>query len=639
MPLRRSTKIWLALLLGGVASILLGALAWNDGPFLPLGILALTTACIAFLVRAVRWLARKLFYRLSWRLAFSYFLIGVLPVPLLTLLLGTAAYLAVGQFEAFRVRQAIERLGEKMVLGEIPGVRTARARLGRVERSTIPELAVGADVRPWVGRLRAPKFFGQAEPVYLAVAVRRGDADDIYVVSDREDVFYARVAEESGVAILPAAATGVAEQRATGVEIRFPSSESARVRRMDAKGDRIYPPEAIPEDRSPSPLKSVQWFYLSRPVLLSSGTKTEENVTTLVLRMSWRRALTDLFSQETIRFGGDRDTFSVAGIIRVVMTVLAALLLCVYLAALLIAYLLIRTITKTVNRLSWATRRVGAGDFAVRVGTKARDQVGDLAQSFDSMAGSLEATVAEHAARELLDLEIDQARTISQKLLPRPDASVPGLAVETVFEPIAAIGGDYYDFLTTSDGKTAVAIGDVSGHGLPTALLVAMAKGAIDTLLESGERGTPLFSKLNALLHRSTDNRNYMTLSLAVLDTPGEIELTNAGHPPPYLVASGDVRALALPAFPLGASPRTDFPTARYPFRPGDRLVFYTDGIIEARGAGDEAFGFDRLEAVLRREAGSTGSAMKNAVLDAVAAHCAGGTPDDDRTLVICERV
>src|SRR5450756_2171298 len=130
MPLRRSTKIWLALLLGGVASILLGALAWNDGPFLPLGILALTTACIAFLVRAVRWLARKLFYRLSWRLAFSYFLIGVLPVPLLTLLLGTAAYLAVGQFEAFRVRQAIERLGEKMVLGEIPGVRTARARLG-----------------------------------------------------------------------------------------------------------------------------------------------------------------------------------------------------------------------------------------------------------------------------------------------------------------------------------------------------------------------------------------------------------------------------------------------------------------------------------------------------------------------------
>jgi HAMP domain-containing protein len=637
MPLRRSTKFWLALLLGGVASILLGALAWNDGPFLPLGTLACTVACIAFFIRAVRWLARKLFYRLSWRLAFSYFLIGVLPVPLLTLLLGTAAYLAVGQFEAFRVRQAIERIGEKMVLGEIPGVLAAKARSGRIERSTIPELPAGADVSPWTEPLRAPRFFGKTEPDYLAVAVRRGDVVDVYALSRRSDLFYARLAEESGVVLLPSAPTGVTRHRPGGLELKVPPGERAELN--EKKNDLIYPPEATPDDRANSPWKTVKWFAFLRPVLLSPPPEGEGRVATLLLiRMSWRRAIADLFSQETVRLGRERESFNIAGVIRTVMTVLAATLLGVYLAALLIAFFLVRTITKTVNRLSRATRRIASGDFSVRVGTKARDQVGDLAQSFDSMAGSLEATVAEHAARELLDREIDQARTISQKLLPKPDVSVPGLAVETVFEPIAAIGGDYYDFLRTADGKTAVAIGDVSGHGLPTALLVAMAKGAIDTLLESGERGTPLFSKLNALLHRSTDNRNYMTLSLAVLDAPGEIELTNAGHPPPYLVAGGDVRALALPAFPLGASPRTDFPTARYPFRPGDRLVFYTDGIIEARGAGDEAFGFERLEAVLRREAASTAAAMKNAVLDAVAAHCAGGIPDDDRTLVICER-
>src|SRR6185295_3791409 len=97
---------------------------------------------------------------------------------------------------------------------------------------------------------------------------------------------------------------------------------------------------------------------------------------------------------------------------------------------------------------------------------------------------------------------------------------LPGLRIRARFEPLAEIGGDYYDYSPLDGDRTAAAVGDVSGHGLPTGLVVAMAKAALMTLLESGVEGTALFVKLNDLIFRSTDSRNYMTLALFVYD-PG----------------------------------------------------------------------------------------------------------------------
>jgi len=398
----------------------------------------------------------------------------------------------------------------------------------------------------------------------------------------------------------------------------------------------IYPPEAIPADHSSSPFVAVSWLYTSQPVLgtaAASGQNDEDRKTVAIFtRLSWRRALSELFAQGA--FQSRNRNWALLSLL-----VVGAILLAVYLVALLIAYLLVRTITKTVNRLSRATRNIATGDFSVRIATRARDQVGDLARSFDSMAASLESTLQDRAAKELLDREIEQARMIAQKLLPGPDAEVPGLRTTAFFEPVAQMGGDYYDFLATRSGEPAIAIGDVSGHGLPTALLVAAAKAALETLLESGESGNGLFRKLNGLLHRSTDTRNYMTLALATIRADGQVELTNAGHPPPYLLSNGSVRSLELPAFPLGLFAGKEFPTRSYPFVPGDRLVFYTDGIIECRDREDDAFGFERFEDVLKLHATAPIPELKRAILEAVAGHCATGVFDDDRTLLICERL
>ncbi|HKB70475.1 MAG TPA: SpoIIE family protein phosphatase [Thermoanaerobaculia bacterium] len=632
MSLRKSTRVWLILTAVAVAMVAAGDRIGQDSPFTPLGILLLCVAGVVLLVRVARLLARKLFYRLSWRLAFSYFLIGVLPIPMVALLITIAADMTVGQFEVFRVDGGIRELGSRMLAGQIPGVRKAEIRDGVVATSDIAALPAGERAPSWVRLLGEPRFVGASRAEFLAVAVLSESGAAVSAVPV-DDLFYARLAELSGVALLPLSRNASARSRGGAIHIEVdPADRSRRVGLQTARADEfIYPPQAIPQDHSSHPLKVVSWVYTSRPILGSAGEGAEARTLAAFTRLSWSRAFGELFEQGAIEQKNSRWPI-------IALMALGGLLLAVYLVALLTAYLLIRTITKTVNRLTKATGHIAAGDFSVRIATKAHDQVGDLARSFDLMAGSLESTLQDRAARELLDREIDQARLIAQKLLPAPGAAVPGLDADTYFEPVARMGGDYYDFLATRDGKTAVAIGDVSGHGLPTALLVATAKAALATLLESGESGAALFSKMNALLFRSTDTRNYMTLALAVLVGPGEISLTNAGHPPPYRISGSRVEPLELPAFPLGIFAAREFPTRTFAFAPGDRLVFYTDGIIECRDAADDAFGFERFEKILASHAADPLPALRQAILDGVREHCSSAVADDDRTLVLCER-
>ena len=297
-----------------------------------------------------------------------------------------------------------------------------------------------------------------------------------------------------------------------------------------------------------------------------------------------------------------------------------------YLVALAIAFTLVGNLARNINRLTGASAAVARGDFSVRVNSKSRDQVGDLARSFDGMAASIQGLLVDTARRERLEGEIAIARTLQQKLLPPAEASLPGMSLRARFEPLAEIGGDYYDYARSPDGKSVVAIGDVSGHGLSTGLIVAMAKAGLSTLLESGFQGTELFVKLNELIHRSTDSRNYMTLALFAYDpSRSTATLTNAGQLAPYRITEGNVESLSLPSFPLGMSPRTDFPTQTFSFSPGDRLVFLTDGIIEATDPSGDPFGFERFEALLKAEAGSDAGKIEGAVLVAVAEHTRGG--------------
>jgi serine phosphatase RsbU (regulator of sigma subunit) len=615
VTLTKSTKRWLIALAVSVVLLVIDGKADRLGVLGVLAFFVCLTAASVLLWRVARAAIRLIVRRLSLRLAFSYFLIGIVPIPLLGLLLFVSAYLVAHQFVATRMWHETTTLME----AERSGLPTVRVRDGKVAASDVPWLKA-EDPVPWVANLDRPKPVIHGDEVWIAT--REGDPAS-------PSLRLLHLNEPSGRWL-----HALADR--TGYTVRVEAGRSSRGRgprfEIDFKEPSKRSEKSVGSVRPsylPAPVKGREWIgavYLERAVA-ALDSKEDANTVVLLATTSPDVVFQQLFAQ------------GIPGVSKIFwgLTVgLGAALLFCYLIALALAFALVATITRNVNRMSRAAEGIARGDFSVRVNTKSRDQIGDLARSFDGMADSIQKLLVETARKERLEGEIAVARTIQQKLLPPASAKLDGAGVLAHVESVAEIGGDYYDYLPAPDGRSAIVVGDVSGHGLPTGLLVAMAKAALATLIETGLTGAPLFARLNDLIYRSTDSRNYMTLALLVYDgRTRRGELTNAGQLAPYRISKGKVESLSLPSFPLGASGRSEFPTHPWQFEAGDRVVLLTDGLVECVSPAGEPFGFERFEAILGREAASSPEALRDAILTDIDAHTGGAPPDDDRTLVI----
>lgn len=628
MQLRKSTRIWLVLFgVGLAAAIVLGRVLPDSGCFGGFASLLAVAAGLVLLGRASAVAFRAIIRKTTRRLAFSYFLIGIVPIPLLATLLFLGSYIVAHQYMANRIRREITAIGEAAICTrrELPEVR-ARAD-GRVESSGVPWLSPG-DKAPWLQNLGRPGFLAEGGRVWLAVPGGTRTAA-LLNLSDPAAPWLQQLADRTGYEVSIGIEVATANEK--GLQISTSKGTKPPGVVVETAGGEAAPVRPVGASKADTGVWRGEWIHALylETVANAIGENAENggNVAVIQATTSPRLLFDQLFSQGVDEI---RKAFLIA------FLAIAATLLLVYLAALAIAFVLAGSIARNVNRLTRATQAMGRGDFSVRVNSRSRDQIGDLARSFDGMAASMQGLLAETARKERLESEIATARTIQHKLLPPAEAQLPGFSVLAYFRPVAEIGGDYYDYIGLPDGRTAVALGDVSGHGLPTGLLVAMVKAALSTLLEAGHRDGELFTRLNDLIHRSTDPRHYMTLAVLSYD-PGNRKgiLTNAGQLAPYRISGNLVDSLSLPSFPLGLFPDRQFPSREYSFTAGDRLVFLTDGLVEAADARDEVFGFERFEAVLRANASASAAALRDALLAAVRAHCGGKDPDDDCTLVI----
>ncbi|HSS43927.1 MAG TPA: SpoIIE family protein phosphatase, partial [Thermoanaerobaculia bacterium] len=546
MALRKSTKIYLAVFL--VSDCVTVLIARSSGRQIGcVGFLFAAVAANCAFVLAVRAsvaLFRVIVHRLALRLTFSYFLIGIVPIPLLAALLLASAYLVAHQVIATRTRRELETIGQEAAAKEKRSPEL-RIRGNAVVSSDVPWLKAG-DPAPWAARLDTPRPILEGANVWLAVPVE--DPEPLRVrlvlVNDPGNARLQRLADLTGYTVR--LETGTAQRNRGGLEI-FPSKRPAFT-------EAAIRPSARP--KAGSGLLDSEWVtgvYLEKAIATVGTTEKGDEVILYLASTSPRILASQLFAQ---------GMPEISRLFWAVLSAIAIALLLVYLVALAIAFVLVGSIARSVNRLTRVTQAISRGDFSVRVNSKSRDQIGDLARSFDGMASSIERLLEETAEKKRLEGEIAVARTIQQKLLPAPEAAFPGLSILAHFQPVAEIGGDYYDYLTMPGGKTAVAIGDVSGHGLATGLLAAMAKAALSTLIESGLQSSALFARLNDMIHRSTDSRNYMTLALFAYDADSHRgELTNAGQLAPYRLSGDSIEELSLASFPLGVSPRADFPT------------------------------------------------------------------------------
>ncbi len=624
MTLRKSTRIWLAILAAAIVLLAIDGGSDRLGFLGGLAGLAALAACFVLFFRSVAALFRLIVRRLTLRLAFSYFLIGIVPIPLLTLLLAATGYVLAFQFVGGRLKRELVAVAEE-TSEKTPGVRAVEIRDGKVVRSPFAAIAGGTPA-PWAASAETPRFVVEGEQIWLATDSLPAGNGTIHFLSLEDRAVLQRIADRTGYVVQ--AEQGEESRRGRGMQIEMGDRPDRADKDADDEDDAVRPRSRPEPGKTWRDKEFVLGVYMARPIASTTPKRADsDSIVTVIGHTSPRLLYEELFSN-WVPGAGKIATGVILG--------LALSLLFVYLVALALAFALVATLARNVNRMSRAAAAIRSGDFSVRVNSKSRDQIGDLARSFDGMASSIERLMIETARKERLEAEIAVARTIQQKLLPPAEAHVSGVRVLAHVQSVAEIGGDYYDYLPTPDGRLAVVVGDVSGHGLPTGLLVAMAKAALATLIETGFTGSRLFARLNDLIHRSTDSRSYMTLALLVYDSATHRgEFTNAGQLAPYRISGSTVDSLSLPSYPLGITERPEFPTRTWEFSSGERLVFLTDGLVECLSSAGEPFGFERLEAILQREAGSGAEALRDAILSEVERWTGGSPSDDDRTLVI----
>jgi len=242
------------------------------------------------------------------------------------------------------------------------------------------------------------------------------------------------------------------------------------------------------------------------------------------------------------------------------------------------------------------------------------------------------------AERERVKAEIDAANRIQAALLPSTDPQLEGVGVSSHYRAASEIGGDYFDFLPLPAGLIGVAFGDVAGHGLTSGIVMAMAKSAL--LVQVGYDASPfrVMEVLNEIVIKTAPKRMLMTFFFGVLDPATRtLRFSSAGHLDPYVYRSATrkLETLSSWGFPLGVRRRDPFQEHAASFAEGDRLVLYSDGLIEALDDDGEPFGFHRFESVVVEHGSDSAEQLKRALLQAVRKFTRNRPAEDDQTLVV----
>lgn len=281
------------------------------------------------------------------------------------------------------------------------------------------------------------------------------------------------------------------------------------------------------------------------------------------------------------------------------------------------------------------------------VETFPRERVPDLLLLSNLFARATQSLVLSQAVKQAfdgLDYELRSIAEIQKSLLPTEKPKVPHLDVAVHYQTAARAGGDYYDFFPLPNDRLGVLIADASGHGAPAAVLMAVAHSIAHTRPEPPQRPGEFLTYMNAHLTRryTRPTGSFMTAFYAVFDpVNGTLSYASAGHNPPRLLRCADGFKLALnraQKLPLGIKPDETYLEQTLPLLPGDQVVLFTDGVIEAVNTEGDVFGSDRIDEELETCL-PTASALLRAILASHELFTAGTVPADDRTLVVVKRV
>jgi sigma-B regulation protein RsbU (phosphoserine phosphatase) len=253
--------------------------------------------------------------------------------------------------------------------------------------------------------------------------------------------------------------------------------------------------------------------------------------------------------------------------------------------------------------------------------------------------GRLTASVAhEMAQREQLDREMAITREVQQRLFPHRLPTVQGLVYTGTCRPAQSVGGDYYDFIELPDGAFAFAVGDVSGKGMPAALLMSALQASVRGQAMNGVTDLGIFMRnVNRLLYDMSPKSHFATLFYGIFDPKTKVmRYASCGHNPPILLRAGGSLELLAPTGPgVGIMRLSQYKQSEVQLGCGDLLVAFTDGFTEAMNASKDEFGEQRLIETIREAAPLAPDAILHHTMSAVDRFSGGAMQHDDMTMVV----
>jgi serine phosphatase RsbU (regulator of sigma subunit) len=606
---------------------------------------------VVFLVLATRGL-RIFLWRVSRRLAFSYFLFGIVPITLLLLLCLVAGYFLSGFLLGHLYHDHMYALAEDLQIAARDRLQSLYHRDRPRSRNNLPiAFAFYKNGKRFTGTRAAPPRWqewwptGRAQGEQRALPLLATEGGKMTLMGAAREGPYGVVALWKGDV-----GREVADRSGIWVEFSRPEDREMRTFELNVflrryalnfgRGAKASAElEAFLKEGVEEPgwldRPWLVWVEIWRPFIDLGAAGAEDGPDPEAYIYANLTSSLRVLGHQLFSRSAEIDLLAL-----VALTFTSFLLFAIYVLAALLALVMITGLSRAVNRLTEFTHRVQEGDFSARIVVQRKDQIGALQTSFNTMAENLHSLVDQAAQKEILEKDLLIAQELQHSLLPDTLTAPQTLRFATHFEPCSAIGGDYYDLLNTRDGRLAVVVADVAGHGISAGLRMAMVKSTLQVLCEHESQPEEMLRQVHRFLRKGVQKgqRSLVTMTLVVIDPEsGELTIFNAGHPPTYLLRRGTVREILLPSLPLGSfgeEVATRYGRLDLALEPDDVVLWLSDGLVEAVNRRGEAFGYDRVMATLEGIEGGP-EKVRGSLLAAVQEHT-GDTPlEDDRTVVV----
>jgi sigma-B regulation protein RsbU (phosphoserine phosphatase) len=696
------TRNWLLRTFPGRALVLglaIKAITWPLGFFYPLppaldavnmvGSLALLFALAYGLTRFGVWAKRGLLWRVRRKLILSYVFVGVVPAGLviiffllagLILAFNVSSYLVQSRihnltdqarFLAQTAQLEVQRSGSAAALEEALERRqsTTATRYPFVSIAVVPVSGLSCKVAP-ADAARAPRTLPVPLPVTAgpwghlpapAVLPKWVGCDGFSGLIAYQAANTTTGAQQEQTRLVmraialpevpnPAWAVILDMPLSTTIEERIQQETGIRLGEITAflaRGIQPVSGHAI-EDRAPQrddgptlSLRQARWVVFLDHVDWDTGEPESASVGILINTF-------EIYDRISVVSPVGLGQLNFGQLLLLVLALVGGLFLIIQAVALVIGFVLARQITGAVHDLFTGTQHVRAGDFGHQIPVRARDQLGELAESFNLMTGEVTTLLGEMAEKGRLEQEMFAAREIQQKLLPHGPLRVTGLAVTAFCEPAREVAGDYYDFLPITDSILGLLIADVAGKGLAAGLYMAQLKVIVQSLSRLHHEPKEFLCAVNKVVSANLDGKSFITMSYGVIDVERrEMTFARAGHCPlihvPANQPAGMRKARMLIPDGLVVGLQIDDGTMfesllkeqTISLAPGDLVVWFTDGISETMNEAFDCFGEQRLAQVVEQYAHLPFDQLRSYILAELRAFAGGADQHDDMTMIL----